>query len=418
MHTDPSPTTPGRRNGGWVRSLLLCVVIAAAGAGALYYIFTTEPTAERETATRTSAMLVRTTAPEAGTFRPTIRAMGTVEPARDIILRPRVQGQVIERSEQFTPGGFVSKGETLVRLDPADYRNQLAQRKNELQQARSDLQVERGRQNVAEEEYEMLDGQIDGEMNKDLVLRKPQLKSIQSQVESAKTAVEQAKLELERTSIEAPFDAHVLTRDVNVGSQVAAGDRLARLVGLDRFWVRVQVPLSKMRWISIPDDPTSDEDLPGVRIRDRNAWPEGTFRSGYLYKRIGVVGDRTRMAQLLIEVPDPYARSDGAEDRPVLLIDAPVRVRIKGKRIPDAVKLEREYVRKNSTVWVMSDGKLDIRKVEVVTTDAEHAYITEGLSSSDQVVTTDITNVTDGAALKKQEEGSTDTPVDSNAEQE
>jgi hypothetical protein len=66
----------------------------------------------------------------------------------------------------------------------------------------------------------------------------------------------------------------------------------------------------------------------------------------------------------------------------------------------------------------MSDGKLDIRKVEVVTTDAEHAYITEGLSSSDQVVTTDITNVTDGAALKKQEEGSTDTPVDSNAEQE
>jgi RND family efflux transporter MFP subunit len=384
--------------------VLLCLIILACGAGTLYYIFTTEPTAERETATRSTPMLVRTTSPVEGTFRPTIEAMGTVEAARDIILRPRVQGEIMERSRSFTPGGFVSKGETVVKLDPADYRNQLAQRRNELQQVRSDLQLEMGRQDVAEQELEMLDGQIGEGADRDLILRKPQLASIQSRVESAKTAVEQAKLELNRTSVNAPFDAHVVTRDANIGSQVAAGDRLARLVGLDRFWVEVQVPLSKMRWITIPDDGSSDEDLPGVKIRDRNAWPEGTYRTGALYKRIGVVGDQTRMAQVLVEVPDPFARSQEASDKPVLMIDAPVEVEIKGKQMPDAVKLDREYVRKNETVWVMSEGTLDIREVDVITQDSEHAYIQEGLSAGDQVVTTDITNVSQGAPLQKRDD--------------
>ncbi len=380
-------------------TVVLCLIIVAAGAGSIYYIYFTEPEAERTTAMKDTAMLVSTVTPESGTFRPTIEAMGTVEPARHIILRPRVSGRVVERSDDFTPGGFVEEGDRLVRIDPSDYRQQLKKRKSALQQAQSDLKLERGRQDVAKQEFEMIEGEVEKQTNKHLVLRKPQLTSALAAVDSAKADVEQAELNLQRTRISAPFDAHILTRDVNTGSQVAEGDRLARLVGVDRFWIRVGIPLSELKWL--PRGKRGAEGSGGnVRVRDRNAWPEGTYRTGTIHRRIGTVGQETRMAQVLVEISDPFARAGDHEDLPRLLIDSPVKVWIDGRPISNTVKLNREYLRKGDTVWVMTDGKLDIREVDVVTTDADYAYIRDGLTSSDQVVTTNLSTVTDGAALR------------------
>jgi multidrug resistance efflux pump len=48
-------------------------------------------------------------------------------------------------------------------------------------------------------------------------------------------ALEQARLNLQRTQITAPFDAAIISRNVNEGSQVNAGDLLARLVGTDEY---------------------------------------------------------------------------------------------------------------------------------------------------------------------------------------
>jgi hypothetical protein len=106
------------------------------------------------------------------------------------------------------------------------------------------------------------------------------------------------------------------------------------------------------------------------------------------------------MAEILVEIPDPLARTEKHRDQPRLLIDAPVKVWFDGRKIPDAVRLPREYVRDDETVWVMEEGKLDLRNVDVARRDATYAYIRAGLSESDRVVTTKLTTVTDGAALR------------------
>ena len=41
-------------------------------------------------------------------------------------------------------------------------------------------------------------------------------------------AVSRAELGLERSTIRAPFDAHIITRNANVGSQLAPGTELGR----------------------------------------------------------------------------------------------------------------------------------------------------------------------------------------------
>lgn len=399
----PEPQEPSI---GWKTSLLVCLVIAAVGAGLLYVIFNTEPTARRAAGSKSTAMLVDVITADTGTYRPLIEAMGTVEPNQEITLRPRVSGQIIARSAQFQPGEFVEKGHTLFRIDPADYNNTLQQRKSDLKQARSELKLEMGRQDVAQEEYQLLEENLTDE-NRALVLRRPQLESARAGVESARAAVDQARLNVERTSVEAPFDAQIINRNVNVGSQIGAGDNAARLVGVENYWIETTVPLSKLRWLTIPDTPGASGTR--VQIRDRSAWSEGVHRVGHVDKLVGELEDNARMARVLITIEDPLVRETTTSDSPPLMIGAYVETKMRGERIRNVVRLKRDYLRDDDTVWVMQDGELDIRDVDVVFTNEEYAFIRRGLSEGERIVTTNLSTVVDGAPLRLQSNNSKET---------
>jgi len=379
----------------WKTTLLTCLGILLVGGVATALIFSTEPTAQRTGATRQTAMLVDVTPVQRDTVEPTIEAMGTVQPSQDIILSPRVSGRVLQRSSSFTPGGYVEEGDTLLQIDPSDYENTLQQRRSELRQAEADLQIEMGRQDVAQRDYELLGDTLSAQ-NEDLVLRRPQLNAARSSVESARAAVEQAELNLQRTTITAPFDAQILRRNVNVGSQVAPGDELGRLVGLDTYWVEATVPVSKLRWLTMPED--GAEGSP-VRIHNRTAWEEGAYREGRLFRMVGTLENETRMARVLITVPDPLAYEADAE-APKLMIGSYVEAHMQAETLQDVVRLDRDYVREDETVWVMEDGELSIRDVGIVFRDAEFAYIESGLQDGDRVVTTNLSTVSEGAPLR------------------
>ena len=380
---------------GWKGTLLVCAVLFLIGAGVIAVIFSTEPTATRSSASRETAMLVDVTEAEKGDFRPVIEVMGTVAPARDIILRPRVSGRIVERSQDFTPGSMVGKGQTLLRIDPKDYKNALEQRKSELRQAKADLNIERGKQDVSQSDYQTLDKALPAE-KRALVLRQPQMNSTLARVNSARAAVDQARLELKRTSVEAPFDAHIISRNANTGSQVSAGENLARLVGVDTYWVEATVPVSKLSRISFPSQ--DGEEGAKVKIRDRAAWGEGQFRQGRVYKFVGSLEDRTRMARVLVSVDDPLALD--SPDKPVMIIGAYVQARIRAGVIRDSIRLSRDYVRKGDTVWVMQQGELEVRDVDISFRDKEYAYIKSGLEDGEKVVTTKLSTVVNGTKLR------------------
>lgn len=380
----------------WKTTLLTCIGILLVGGVAIALIFATEPTAQRTGATRQTAMLVDVTPVQRDTVRPTIEAMGTVQPSQDIVLSPRVSGQIVQRSASFTPGGSVQEGDTLLQIDRSDYENTLQQRQSDLQQAVSDLELERWRHKIAQREYQ-LRGDTLSEENRAPAVREPQLDAAQSRVESARAAVRQATLNLQRTTITAPFDAQILSRNVNVGSQVAPGDALGRLVGLDEYWVEATVPVSKLRWLSIPENGGGGST---VRIRNRTAWEAEASREGQLFRMVGTLENETRMARVLITVTDPLSYRAANAEAPTLMIGAYVEAQMQAEPLHNVVRLNRDYVREEETVWVMEDGKLRIRDVSIVFRDAQYAYIESGLKDGARVVTTNLSTVSDGAPLR------------------
>lgn len=378
-------------------TLLICLAVLLVGVAATAFIFMTEPTAERSGAVRETAMLVDVTEVERGAYTPTIQVTGTVEPSQDVTLSPRVEGEIIRVTDAFTPGGFARKGQVLLQIDPSDYENTLRQRRSALSQAIADLRIEQGRQDVARQDFELLDDSI-APGDRSLVLREPQLEAAQADVEAARAAVEQAELALQRTTIRAPFDAQILTRTANVGSQVAPGEALGRLVGQDTYWVVATVPQSQLRWLTFPG---SGDGAPSrVRVRNRTAWDEGSYRTGTLHRLVGALEDQTRLARILVTVPDPMGYRADTAGVPPLMIGSYVEVSIEAEALDDVIRLSRDHVRNDDTVWVMEDDTLRIRDVEIAFRDATYAYITSGLGDEAQVVTTNLSTVVDGAALR------------------
>ncbi|GAB2767139.1 efflux RND transporter periplasmic adaptor subunit [Salinimicrobium soli] len=371
--------------------LLLAVIVTSL-------IFMTEPTAKSEGATKQMAMLVEVVTAERGDYQPEFVATGTVSPVEDITLSPLVGGEVVRRSPEFTPGGFVKKGAVLLQIDPSDYRNVLELRKSDLEQARTNLEVEMGRQEVAEKDLALIGGDSLSAQQKSLVLRKPQLNSVRATINAAQAAVDQAQLDLARTTIRAPFDAHILSQNVTVGSQVAPGDNLGRLVGSDHYWVILNIPVSKLQYLQFTE--AAREKGSEVKVRNTTAWPENTFRTGSLDKQVGALEDETRLAKVLVNVPDPLGQEAANKEKPELMIGSFVEARLLGKTIPGVIRLSRDHIRNNDRVWVMQDGELKIREVEILLNDAEFAYITDGLEDGDKVVTTNLSTVADGLPLR------------------
>lgn len=378
-----------------VVTLVISLFIFGISAVLIAFIYSSEPKAQREAAVRETAMLVEVAPVTRGTYQPRISGLGTVVPAQDVMLSPRVPGRVTDIAGRFLPGGFADAGDTLLSLDPADYRNTVRLRESALRQAESALAQERGRGDVAERDFEVLGRGIE-DSNPSLALREPQLAAALAEVAAAEVALEQARLDLARTEIKAPFDAHILTRDANVGSEVGPGDTLARLVGIDEYHIIVTVPLSSLKQLVFPSDGATGA---SVVVRDRAAWAEGQTRLGRVRGLIGAIDGQTRLARVLVSVADPLGRM-GASGEPALIVGSIVQADIDGRALEGVVRLKRDHLRQDDTVWVMKDGVLDVRKVKLAFKDTRYAYVQDGLEEGDTVVTSSLATVANGLPLR------------------
>ncbi len=327
-----------------------------------------------------------------------VDAMGSVQPARTVDLMPRVGGEILSVSPDFIPGGTFKKDDVLVRIDPLDY--ELAKRAAQtlVTEARTNLRIEQGSQAVARQDFELL-GEIVGEDDQDLVLRKPQLEMAEANLASALADLERTEVDLDRATVTAPFNAIIEGRPLDVGARVTSTTPLATLIGTDHYWIEATVPVQDLKWITFPSPDSSDTSP--VKITD-DSWSEGRFRRGSVKRLAASLEEQGRMARVIIEVADPLGLAD--PDRPRLLIGSFVRVQFEGRKLEDAVRLPRAFLHANDEVWTVSDDDtLDIREVDVALRGRDFVTLEGGLQEGDRVVTTDLSAPVQGMPLRVEE---------------
>jgi RND family efflux transporter MFP subunit len=371
----------------------LCIV--GLGMAAAMYFLANKPKVSRQKA-QDKAVPVQVAIVHPTETRVEIEAMGTVVPSQEITLRSQVSGQVVHIAQEFTPGGRLNKGQTAVRIDPRDYEIQVDKAQNALTQAQAALRLEQGKQEVARQELDMFQkGSELAVEETELALRRPQLEQAEAEVGRARADLDQADLNLIRTEIAAPFNALVLERNVNLGSQVNVQDSLATLAGTDAYWVQASVPVDSLRFLELSTGGSNQ-----VQVLSQSG--NGEWK-GHVLRLTGEVDEATRMATVIISVPDPLEQQ---EKMPPLMLNEYVRVHIQGQTLAHVFALPRKAVRNEHKVWLVQEGKLDVRSVRIAWKDRQNAYIDQGLSPGDKVVLSSLATPVQGMRLRVDTNGS------------
>jgi RND family efflux transporter MFP subunit len=375
--------------------LLVALLIIAVGVAGANYLTKSAPKTRKRPPVKWIPMV------QVATLQPTrhqvvVTAMGTVIPARQIVLKSRVSGQVLSINPEFTEGGFLKKGEKVIQLDDADYKLALAQRKSDLVNSQYALKLEQGQQVVARREWQLLSGSRKGKQPEpELMLRKPHLDKVRADVAAAEAALEKAALDLKRSLIQAPFNAIVRSKSVDVGSQVSPQDPLAELVGTDAYWVQASVPVDRLDWIRIPQQ--SDKTGSSARIH----YARDHVVEGKVKRLMGDLASEGRMARILVEVQDPLRRRAGSGNGPPLLIGEYVRVEIKGRQLDNVFAVPRNALRDDGKIWLVKQDKtLDIIDVTAVWRGADTVLLRDGLKAGDKIVVSDLSAPVPGMQLR------------------
>jgi RND family efflux transporter MFP subunit len=366
-----------------------------AGIIGAAHITKTAPKARRRPPAKI-APLVEVARIQPGIHNVAVQAMGTVVPAREIVLESRVSGEIVALHPQFTVGGFLEKGSEVLRIDPVDYELAVTLAQARVKDSESILKVAEEEAAAAIEEWRLLykekpeDNKIPA-----LVAKEPQLEAARAKLAGDKADLRKAKLDLDRTRILAPFNAIVRKKFVDVGSQVSSQEQLAELVGTDIYWIQASIPVDRLNWIRIPRQ--TSETGSKVRIFHRNEYEH----SGTVIKLLGDLEQEGRMARVLIEVRDPLGLSAKEKEQLPLLIGEYLRLEIQGRQLDNVYRIPRSALRENTRIWVASSNDtLKIREVDVLWRDTQTVLFRDGLEPGDRLIVSELPTPVEGMAVQ------------------
>lgn len=327
-----------------------------------------------------------------------IQAQGVVTPLQATSILAEVKGRIIAVSPAFNVGGFISKDELLLSIDPRDYETTLLRMQASVESAESNLAQERGRTEVALREWQKLPSNSQRSQDaKDLYLRKPQLELAEAQLMAANADLNTARDNLERTVIRAPYDALIRKKHTDLGQFVAAGTPLTDIFSVESAEIRLPIPQSKLAYLDLPSlegyRAGTDVDLYTDVSGELKHW------TAQLHRTEGVFDERSRVLYTVARIDDPYGLNSLAPQP--LRIGTFVNAVIEGKLLPDLVVLPRYILRAGNHLWVVDeDLRLRNRKVTVLRAGADEMYITAGLDDGDMISLTTLDSSLSGAIVE------------------
>jgi RND family efflux transporter MFP subunit len=357
-------------------------------------------------------------------IRPMLHLFGEVIAGREVDLRALVAGSVVEIGPNFIEGGNVRRDELLVAIDPFDYHaaydEWTAQRKeaearlaevaarleSEIQALahdRDQLELIRrdavrkaelfGRGTVSQKIVD--DAQLALSRQRQLVntretsvrteqARRDQQVAVRDRMD---VGVRRAARDLERVRLTAPFDGFLARTGAAVGKRLGANDLVATLIAADRLEVKLHL---------------SDDQY--GRILEA----EGTL-AGRTATVAWQVGSRTMTFPSVVDRlsaridtasggVDLYALIDGAGLESPLRPGAFVAIELPDRLYRDVVRLPGSAVHGGERVYVVRDGRLEERAVEVAARYGDDMLVRGDIVAGERVVTTRFAEI--GPGLK------------------
>lgn len=406
---------------------LLLPVLVVAGAFATYqYLKATKPLAPQRTA-KPNVYAVNSVPVVFTTVQPQLRLFGSTVAGRRVEMRSLVAGQVLTTSDSLRDGGKISVGETILSIDPFNYRSAIeeadAQAKEtnaRIKEFEASLAVEKGNLKFAREQVKLAETDLNraeplsrrGAVTERVVderrlvvnQRRQAVAQMENNIQVWQARIAQQRAVIQRletmrrvsaqrlaeTKLIAPFNAYVTEVGAQVGRMLGVNDRVATLI--DRDWIEVAFTVTDRQFGRLA---VGGEGIEGRSVEVR--WNVGEKPLVYRAKieRVGAsVSSEAGGVQVYARVENPAA---GVGLRP----GAFVEVLVPDTEFSDVVRLPSTAVFDGDTVYAIQDGKLASRNISVVSTSGADVLVRGDLKPGERVMTTRLSLPGDGVRVKE-----------------
>ncbi len=359
-------------------------------------------------------------------IQPSVIGYGYTRPAQEWQAQAEVEGRVIWASDHFKNGAFVTKGESLLKLDDSAYQLAITKLNAELDVSKLKYQTIGVSYSIAEQDYKLQKEEYErserlaktghlsqtekDKAKRDLLNKQQLLQNLKN--EQAITVAEQqvlnaeleiARRDLSHTEVKAPYDIRITATNIDVEEYVNKGQALLQSDGMDSVEVLAQYSIGKMRPLrrasqlqSFDNSLHSDlEATVTLTTGDRLIhWQGVVDRSG------GFIDAQTQSQTLIVRIPEPYRQAQPGK-RPPLIRDTFVKVTLKSPELDNQLIVPINAIH-SGNVYVVKDNQLTIQPVDVDFTQGQIAVVKSGVSEGDMVVVSQLQPAVEGMKLKPQ----------------
>ena len=310
-------------------------------------------------------------------LRPVMKLYGEIVAGRESELRALTPGPIVEVGRNFREGAAVSEGELLLRVDTFDYEIALAEQRAAAVEAEAQLRLKE--QDMQRIDALFAEGNVSAQQRDTAIL---ELEMARAALERAQAAARRAERNLADTRLTAPYEGVLVDVAANLGRQLSTTDRVARIV--DPASLEVGFPLSNEQYGRL----MSEGSLTGRGARI--FWEIGETELEY-EARVERIGGEIAAASGGIRVF--AALLDTSADTP-LRAGAFVRIELEDRLYPRAAAVPDTALYGENRVFVVRDGRLRTRRVELLGYDGEMMLLgaapRNALEDGEQVVITQL----------------------------
>ncbi|MEL7024196.1 MAG: efflux RND transporter periplasmic adaptor subunit [Pseudomonadota bacterium] len=375
-----------------VAKVLVPLLIIGGLIGVARVISANPPEAPRRGGAGGPALVVETVTLDPQDYDVRLQSYGTVQPRTQSQLVSQVSGQIMAINPAFREGGVFSRGDVLVRVDARDFAADVNIARASLLDAEQSLAEAQARAEQALVDWRALGN--DGEPPA-LVARIPQLRAAEARVASAQATLTKAELSLERATIRAPFDGRVLTQLADVGQVVAPNTPLGEIYATDSVEVRLPLRDRDLPFVDLPTQRMQTGDLGGEVVLTSTLGDNTTWNAR-LVRTEGAIDRNARQLHVIAQLID----GDSASGTTPITIGQYVTAEIEGKTIADALVVPNEVLSQGTYLFIVDDNLLNRRKVDVLWQNDTESIVAGGVSGGEQVVTTQLGQVTTGTRVQ------------------
>jgi RND family efflux transporter MFP subunit len=288
-----------------------------------------------------------------------ISAFGSVQAESSTLIVPDVAGKVIWVNPHFKEGDYLEKDEILFKIDPSQYKKELAEARAHLARTERELAealAEGERARYDWEKNKVL--KFKGNKPSELVLHKPHIREARAALQAAKAQVAFATLNLERSAFKAPFKGRISKKSLDLGQYLSVLQSYGALYSLDSAHAHVPLSGKQWKWLQLFDS---------ARII-LSSDPENVHR-GKLIRSLGQVDPESRLSTAVIEI------ENGFTGKNALKINDYVKVEIQARPLKNVFRIERHLL-EDHHVWVLGqDHRLQHLPVDVIKSEKDFFFV-------------------------------------------